>query len=51
VIRNALRLFLDRSIWSRIQENGMAMDFSWERAAASYLTLYKNILSEDTQHV
>jgi starch synthase len=51
VIRNALRLFRDRSLWSRIQENGMAMDFSWERAAASYLTLYKNISLEDTQHV
>jgi len=51
VIRNALRLFRDRSLWSRIQENGMAMDFSWERAATSYLTLYKNISSEDTQHV
>lgn len=51
VIRNALRLFRDRSLWSKIQENGMAMDFSWERAAASHLTLYKNILLEDTQHV
>jgi len=51
VIRNALRLFRDQRLWSTIQKNGMAMDFSWERAAASYLTLYENISLEDTQHV
>ncbi len=51
VIRNALRLFRDQRLWSTIQKNGMAMDFSWKRAAASHLTLYKNILAEDAQHV
>lgn len=51
VIRNALRLFNDRGLWRRIQENGMAMDFSWERAAASYLEIYENMPSEEPQHV
>lgn len=51
VIRNALDLFADQSLWRRIQKNGMAMDFSWERVAASHLELYKNILAEDTQYV
>jgi starch synthase len=50
VIRRALRLFADRDLWRQVQENGMEMDFSWERVAPEYLGLYKNILLEDTQH-
>jgi starch synthase len=50
VIRRALRLFADRDLWQKLQENGMGMDFSWERVVPEYLNLYKNALSEDTQH-
>ena len=50
VIRRALRLFTDRDLWRQIQENGMEMDFSWERVAPEYLGLYKNMLLEDIQH-
>jgi starch synthase len=50
VIRRALRLIADRDLWRQVQENGKEMDFSWERVAPEYLGLYKNILSEDTQH-
>ena len=50
VIRKALRLFADRALWQKLQENGMEMDFSWERVVPEYLNLYKNALAEDTQH-
>jgi starch synthase len=50
VIRRALRLFADRRLWLKIQENGMGMDFSWEKTAPEYLKLYREILLEDTQH-
>ena len=50
VIRSALRLFADQDLWRQVQENGMEMDFSWERVAPEYLGLYKNMLLEDTQH-
>jgi len=50
VIRRALRLFADQDLWRQVQENGMEMDFSWERVAPEYLGLYKNMLLEDTQH-
>lgn len=51
VMRSALELFADRRRWRKVQENGMAKDFSWERVVPAYLQLYKNILLEDTQHV
>lgn len=50
-MRDALELFADPRRWRKIQENGMAKDFSWERVVPDYLQLYKNILLEDTQHV
>lgn len=51
LLQKALCLFAERDIWRRIQKNAMAMDFSWEKVVPQYLKLYKNVLSEDTQHV
>ncbi len=50
VMRRALRLFADRRLWLKLQENGMGMDFSWEKTVPEYLDLYRKILLEDTQH-
>jgi len=50
VIRRALRMFADRDLWRKLQENGMGMDFSWNRVVPHYLELYKKMLLEDTQH-
>lgn len=50
-LRCARELFADRGRWRKLQENGMAKDFSWEQAAPRYLHLYRNILLEGTQHV
>jgi starch synthase len=37
---SALRVYPDRDVWHRIQRAGMAQDFSWDRSARQYATLY-----------
>jgi starch synthase len=37
----ALRAWRDRPRWERIQKNGMAKDFSWERSADEYVNVYR----------
>lgn len=34
--------FGDRSLWSRLQKNGMTQDFSWESSAGKYDRLYRS---------
>ena len=39
---NACELFwTDKEGWSKLQDNAMAQDFSWDRAAREYLELYE----------
>src|SRR5581483_1210642 len=40
-VRRALETFRDADAWRSLQLNGMAKDFSWTAAAASYATLYE----------
>ncbi len=42
-LHTALDLFKDRTAWSQLMQNGMAMDFSWERQAKEYLALYREM--------
>lgn len=43
-IRRAMRVFHKaRSDWRRLQRNGMATDFSWDRAAARYVDVYRSV--------
>lgn len=50
-VRQALNIFRkNRHLWTDIQLNGMAKDFSWERSANSYLELYKKSLDEVQPH-
>ena len=43
-INAALGLYQDRAVWSRIQRQGMAQDFSWEKQGAHYLELYARMV-------
>ncbi|MCL7944637.1 glycogen synthase GlgA [Marinobacter sp. ATCH36] len=45
-INRALECFIHRKSWRRLQENGMAADYSWKQRARSYADLYKSILKE-----
>lgn len=40
-VSQALAAYEDRRIWSRLMENGMQADFSWDRSAAAYVDLYR----------
>jgi starch synthase len=46
-IREALDIFPDKRRWNGLQRRGMKKDFSWNKAAREYLTLYKNALDLD----
>ncbi len=45
-INRALKSFRNRKSWRRLQENGMAADYSWNQRARSYGDLYQSILKE-----
>ena len=34
-----------RPTWKRLQQNGMKQDFSWERSARAYVTVYKGVIA------
>jgi starch synthase len=40
-VRRGLALHQDRALWRRVQQSGMAKDFSWETSAQRYLDLYE----------
>ena len=39
-LREALGVYADRTLWRRVQTNGMAKDFSWNASALEYGRLY-----------
>ena len=44
-VRRAMRAFRkSRADWRRMQRNGMATDFSWERSAIRYIDVYRSVL-------
>jgi len=47
-LRRALDVFPDRARWIKLQQAGMAQDFSWSNSARKYLDLYKKLISETT---
>lgn len=40
----AMHTFRDQATWSRLQQNGMHVDFSWERSAREYVRTYEGAL-------
>jgi starch synthase len=47
-LRRALQAFPERSRWRKLQEAGMAQDFSWPNSARKYLGLYQKLLTKKT---
>ncbi|NMT63620.1 glycogen synthase GlgA [Marinobacter orientalis] len=45
-VTRALGYFRSRKQWRRLQENGMAADYSWKQRAHDYSDLYQSILKE-----
>ena len=44
-LAEAVRVFADRTAWARLQQNGMKVDFSWDKAAKAYVTVYKRVIA------
>jgi starch synthase len=42
-VESALSIYRDRATWRRLQENGMAADFSWETQARLYELVYSRL--------
>lgn len=42
-VRRALAAYADRATWERVMREGMRRDHSWQRAAGSYLELYRSL--------
>jgi starch synthase len=47
-LRWALRTYEDRDAWRRVQRAGMQQDFSWDRSAREYVSLYERAGSGGT---
>ncbi len=47
-IQKAAGVYRMPKIWGRIQSNCMSMDFSWEKAAEGYLSLYRELMMDST---
>lgn len=43
-IKRATDAFKDKEVWKQIQINGMNQDFSWEKSAKIYLSLYEKLI-------
>ena len=43
-LREALHVWPDRKAWTRLMQNGMARDFSWNRQGRHYLELYQRLI-------
>ena len=50
VVAQALDMYKNRDLWRQIQQNGMGMDFSWEKVVPNYLALYNKIRLEVPQN-
>ena len=44
-VEGAVAAHRDRAHWTRLQKNGMAKDFGWDRAARAYADIYARIKS------
>ncbi len=48
-MRRAIEYFYDRGNWKQIQIRAMNQDFSWDKQALEYFSLYNSLLSIDTK--
>ncbi|HET8707888.1 MAG TPA: glycosyltransferase, partial [Pseudomonadales bacterium] len=43
-LQRALACYADKKLWAQMQKAAMARDFSWERSAQHYLSLYQRCM-------
>jgi len=50
-VREAVRVFRNRRLWSRVVANGMACDFSWDVSARRYVGLYRTAIERHAHRI
>jgi starch synthase len=45
-LQRAVKTFHNKTVWKKIQANGMQNDYSWEHSAKEYLLLYKKAINK-----
>lgn len=50
-IKKAIGFFHDKPVWHKIVQNAMQSDYSWERSARRYHSLYKKLLDAEVVDV
>lgn len=43
-VQRALQTFRNKTVWRQLQVNGMTRDFSWQKSAEQYVSLYQALL-------
>ena len=51
VLRRAVAVYQDRSMWDQLVEAGMTTDVSWARSANAYDRLFVSLVREGQPHV
>ncbi len=49
MIKKALAVYRKKKEWSKLQENAMSMDFSWDRSAEHYVELYAKTVNSKSE--
>jgi starch synthase len=44
-VKRGIDTFPHKVTWNKIQQNGMRMDFSWDKSAGEYVRLYENLIA------
>jgi len=44
-VQRAVSAFRDQPLWTRLMRAGMRQDFSWDRSARAYVTVYEQALA------
>ncbi|MDR3609205.1 MAG: glycogen synthase GlgA [Ignavibacteriaceae bacterium] len=45
-VKRAIDTFPHKDTWNKIRQNGMIKDFSWDKSARKYVSLYENLISK-----
>ncbi|MBE9473058.1 MAG: hypothetical protein IMY75_13270, partial [Chloroflexi bacterium] len=43
-LERALKVYRNKKAWRRLQQRGMAVDFSWSASAQEYVKLYRRAI-------
>ena len=48
-LKRAIRFYQNPELWNQIQRNGMEIDFSWDKSAQEYITLFNDLVENNPE--